>query len=290
MSDSALELLENGILSNGEPFKVYRLITPAEKTVPKQVIQYMIASLGYDNYRKYVNDQNYWRLYYRTAFDSQGAVDHLYLAEVNGSFAARVWFAYSRNSGFGNFGNVYTEPEHRRKGLMGILMKHCVAGFEASSAKMLCCSTGSKFAAASYIKSGFHLIYGGETGPLCLLKKQYGNHFLDMAEKYYSDNKIVKVRPAVIDDQYDCDKILDKLPAMRSDPPEPPPEAGCFVTEFRIAYQEMLNGSGKVLVAENSSGVCVGYSWQLNIFGKTVSHAVLHPDCRDQKNLMLNFD
>ena len=125
MNDSALELLEESILFTGEQLKVYRLITPSEKVVPKRVIQYMIASLGYDEYRKYVNDQNYWRLYYRTAFENKGAVDHLYLAEVNGEFAARVWFAYSRKSGFGNFGNVCTETEHRKKGLMSILMKHC---------------------------------------------------------------------------------------------------------------------------------------------------------------------
>ncbi|MBQ4315508.1 MAG: GNAT family N-acetyltransferase [Lentisphaeria bacterium] len=290
MSDSALELLETTVLSTGENCKVYRLITPTEKVVPKRVIQYVISSLGYDNYRKYVNDQNYWRLYYRTAFSNQGAVDHLYLAEVNGEFAARVWFAYSRRSGFGNFGNVYTETEHRQKGLMSILMRHCVAGFEASDAKMLCCSTGSKIAAASYVKSGFHLIYGGETGPLCLLKKELGDHFSDVAEKYYKDNKIVKVRPGTIDDQYDCDKILDKLAAMRANRSEPPPEAGCFVTEYRIAFQESLNGNGKVLVAENSMGAAVGYSWQLNLYGRKVTHVVLHPDCRDQRELMLNFD
>ena len=258
MNDSALELLEESTLFTGEQLRVYRLITPNEKAVPKSVIQYIIASLGYDEYRKYVNDQSYWRLYYRTAFENKGAVDHLYLAEVNGEFAARVWFAYSRKSGFGNFGNVYTEPEHRKKGLMTVLLKHCSAGFEASDAKMLCCSTGSPHAAASYVKIGFHMIYGGETGPMCLLKKSCGNHFFEMAEKYYSDNKIVKVRPGTIDDQYDCDKILDKLPAMRENRPTPPPEAGCFVTEYRIAYQEMLNGNGQILVAENSSGVCVG--------------------------------
>lgn len=290
MQESALDLLEEGVLSGGENYKIYRLVTPTERVVPKRVKQYITASLGFDNYRMYVNDQSYWRLYYRTAFDNQGAVDHLYLAEVDGEFAARVWFAYSRRSGFGNFGNVYTETEHRQKGLMNILMKHCVAGFEASDAKMLCCSTGNKIAAASYIKSGFHLIYGGEVGPLCLLKKSCGNHFLDVAKKYYSDNRIVKVRPGTIDDQYDCDKILDKLPEMRANPPEPAPEAGCFVTEFRIACQEMLNGNGKVLVAENSSGVCVGYSWKLNLFGREVTRVVLHPDCRNQNDLMLNFE
>ena len=290
MQESALDLLEEGVLSGGENYKIYRLVTPTERVVPKRVKQYITASLGFDNYRMYVNDQSYWRLYYRTAFDNQGAVDHLYLAEVDGEFAARVWFAYSRRSGFGNFGNVYTETEHRQKGLMNILMKHCVEGFNASDAKMICCSTGSKIAAASYVKSGFHLIYGGETGPLCLLKKEYGEHFFDMAKKYYSDNEIVKIRPGTIDDQYDCDKIMDKLPEMRANRPAPPPEAGCFVTEYRIAYQEVLNGNGKILAAENRAGVCVGYSWQLNLYGKTVSHAVLHPDCRDQAEKMLNFD
>ena len=289
MPDSALDLLEEGCLAGGECYKIYRLITPTERVIPKRVKQYITASLGFDEYRKYVNDQNYWRLYYRTVLDNQGAVDHLYLAEVEGEFAARVWFAYSKRSGFGNFGNVYTETEHRQKGLMSILMKHCAAGFESSDAKMLCCSTGSKVAAANYIKSGFHLIYGGETGHMCLLKKECGKHFLDMAEKYYSNNLIVKVRPGTIDDQYDVDKIMDKLPAMRSNPPEPPPESGCFITEYRIAYQEVLNGNGKILVAENSSGVCVGYSWKLKIYGREVTHTVLHPDCRHQKDLLLKF-
>jgi GNAT superfamily N-acetyltransferase len=285
-----MQLLEESTLSTGEQLKVYRLITPAENNVPERVKRYITASLGYDNYRKYVNDQAYWRLYYRMVFDGEGAIDHLYLAEVDGVFAARIWFAYSRRTFFGNFGNVYTEPEYRKRGLMNILMKHCMAGFQQSDARMLCCSSGSKFAVDSYVKSGFHLIYGGETGPLCLLKKEYGSHFFDIAKEYYSDNKIVKVRPGTIDDQYDCDKVLDKLPAMRENPPEPPPAGGCFVTEYRIAFQEMLNGNGRILVAENAKGAAVGYSWQLRLYGRTVSHSVLHPDCRNQQDLMLNFN
>ena len=290
MDNSALELLEQSTLETGEQLKVYRLITPAEKAVPERVKRYIMASLGYDNYRQYINDQAYWRIYYRSAFDGNGAIDHLYLAEVDGNFAARVWFAYSRRTHFGNFGNVYTEPEYRQRGLMNVLMKHCMAGFQASDARMLCCSSGNKFAVKSYLKSGFHLVYGGETGPLCLLKKEYGSHFFDIVKEYYSDKTIVKVRPGDIDDQYDCDKVLTKLPAMRQMPPEPAPEGAPFVTEFRIALQESINGNGKVMVAENVKGAIVGYSWQLKLYGRTVTHTVMHPDCREQKDLLLDFD
>ena len=109
-----MELLKEDILQDGTDVKVWHIVTPG-MSIPDHVIQYLIGSIGFDSWQVAVQEQNYWRQYYRNAFEGKGAADHLFLAEINGVFAARAWYAYSRRSGYGNFGNVYTEVPFRRR-------------------------------------------------------------------------------------------------------------------------------------------------------------------------------
>ena len=133
-------------LSDGREVRILRFISPGDD-VPEDVIRYMIGSLGFDSYNKYIQVQAYWRSWYRESFDGllDGVFSHLYVAEVEGEYAARLWFAYSRENGLGNFGNVYTETRFRRLGLMGCLMAPCMADFDAAEdARLLCCSSGNR--------------------------------------------------------------------------------------------------------------------------------------------------
>ena len=207
-----LDIIQEGKLEDGRAYKIIRIITP-ETSVPDRIIRYIMGSLSYEKYRQYVKDQAYWRLYYRESFDGHTAdsvVDYLYLAEVEGQFASRLWFAYNKRSGFGNFGNVYTETEYRRQGIMTMLLKPCAEDFQKSGAKMLCCSTGSAHAANSYRKVGFDTIYGGVVGPMCISKV----NFFEEEEKAFPGNEPLVVRAGTPGDQFDIDKFLAYTKAM----------------------------------------------------------------------------
>ena len=62
-----MELLKETSMADGRSLRIYRQITPDKEPVPERLIRYMISSIGFDSYRKFVHDQNYWRLYYRAA-------------------------------------------------------------------------------------------------------------------------------------------------------------------------------------------------------------------------------
>ena len=153
-------------MSDGRTLRVLRFVSPGDE-VPERVVRYVIGSLGFDSYNEYIQTQAYWRSWYRESFEGRldGVESRLYLAEVDGVLAARVWFAYAREGGFGNFGNVYTETAYRRLGLLSELMAPCMADFEAArDARILCCWGATPVAVRTYRKRGFRLTYGGEIG------------------------------------------------------------------------------------------------------------------------------
>lgn len=283
-----MELLKETKLADGRSLRVYRQITPDKNAVPERLIRYVISSIGFDAYRQYVNDHNYWRLYFRAAFDGEGAVDHFYIAEVDGEFAARVWFAYSPESGLGNFGNVYTEPRYRRLGLMKELMEFCVRDFRASPAKLLCCATGNEFAAASYRKFGFQMTYGGAAGKMHIINPAYGSHFRDVEKRCFDGSGIKSVRRGRAGDQFDCDKFLvHTKPFCGTLRGSAGPDA--YVTEYRIAWQDQKTGIAVTAVAENASGAVCACAYAVRAFGRNCLNFTVHPDNAAEVKQLLDF-
>lgn len=271
-----MELLKTYDAPDKSRVRIWRWIAPDTED-EMRLARYLTASLGFDSYRKYVNDQAYWRLYYREALAGHNApevIDHLYLAEVDGVFVARVWFAYGIRSGRGNFGNVYTEQEFRRRGLMNELLKPCARDFQDSPARMLCCASGDKFAVQSYLKYGFKLIYGGEVGPLCLCK----NDFFAEAEAAFADLSGLSVRPGRLADQFECDKFLKYIPAMLHNPRAHRIGPAAKISEYRIAFQEVLSGNGVVNVVETPRGDVAGYAFALTDDSQCFMDFTVHCD------------
>lgn len=272
-----MELLKEKTLPDGRTLRLYRQITPDSDPVPERLIRYVISSLGFDSYRKYVHEQNYWRLYYRAAFDGEGAVDHLYIAEVDGTFAARVWFAYDPVSGYGNFGNVFTEPEFRRMGLMSELLPYCVQDFYDSPAKLLCCGTGNQFAAASYRKCGFQMTYGGETGLMHIIDPKAGAHFSDLEKAAFDGSKVQRVRVGTAGDQFPCDKFLVYTSALHGTP-RGTSGPDSYVSDYRTVWQDHKNGNAVTAVAENGTGTVCAYAYAVKAFGRNCLNFTVHPD------------
>ena len=264
-----MKVMVEKTLQTGEHLRILRFVTPEE--IPERVIRYWIASLRFDTYRLYVSSISYWRLYFREVFAGNFAsetVDHIYIAEVNGEYAARMWFAYSKKTLHGNFGHVFTEPAFRKRGLMSELLKVCIADFYASPAKMLCCASGNEGAVRAYVSSGFELIYGGTTGPLALLKK--GTFEEEMSRCFEKGGKPCIIREGTIGDQFDCDKNLVYSRNVYCGKRNFRRGIARLIPDFCTAYQGVLSGNGKVFVAENAQGAIIGYAFALNFYGNGV--------------------
>ena len=285
-----MELLNVKTMADGRTLRIYRQITPATEPVPERLIRYVISSIGFDSYREHVHEQNFWRLHYRTAFAGEGCIDHLYLAEVDGTFAARVWFAYSPETGFGNFGNVYTEPAFRRLGLMWDLLQYCVKDFYDSPAQLLCCGTETAYAAATYRKAGFQMIYGGEIGLMHIIDPKAGAHFIDLEKKYFDGSKIQNIRSGEPRDQFACDKFLVYTSALQG-PDSAWGSTGpdAYICDYRTAWQEHKNGIAVTAVAENAKGAVCAYAYAVKAFGRNCLNFVVHPDNKGEIRELLDF-
>ncbi|MDD5727227.1 MAG: GNAT family N-acetyltransferase [Victivallales bacterium] len=248
----------------------------SQEKASTEIVRYMLSSIGYESYRCSPGDQSYWRLYYREALAGNfypETVDHLFLAELDGRFAARIWFAYNSGTGHGNFGNVFTEPEFRKRGLMNELLAPCIKAFRDSPARRLCCASGNKFAVASYLNAGFKLIYGGECGPLTLTKD---GDYLEETKRAFAGKTIAAVRAGTIGDQFECDKYLYYTENIYQGKRHFRRGPAGWISDYRGAYQEMLSGNGTVYVAENTTGTVVGYAFALNVQGNSILDFTLH--------------
>lgn len=270
-----MEIFSETKLATGEQLRILHWNAP-EKT-PRKYADYVSASFGSNHPHNDLYTIGGWRAYFSDAMSGAyypEVVDHWFFAEIDGECAGRMWFAYSARTRRGNFGNVMTEPQFQRRGIMTVLLKYCMEEFYRSPAKMLCCASGNPYAVASYLKVGFELIYEGKTGPLCLIKK---GSFLDQAQEAFNGNRIVKIRRGIIGDQFDCDKFLAYIPEIknRAYPFRGGPSAA--IPEFRLALQETLGGHGTVHVALNSRNECVGYAFAAILHGLPLLDFTVHP-------------
>ena len=192
-----------------------------------------------------------------------------------------MWFAYAREGGFGNFGNVYTETAYRRLGLLSELMAPCMADFDAArDARILCCGSGNRFAVRTYLKSGFRLTYGGETGFLERTRRP-GEDFHSIEREVFADARLASIRPGAPADQFVADKFIAHTePVLRGLGARRGPAAA--VPEFRVARIEAEIGGGVVNVACNAAGTVTGHCFALASGGAGLldftAHAASLPD------------
>lgn len=270
-----MDLLQETTQPDGAQVKIFHLTPPEEDaSVIRRMGDYLFHSLGSDNYRQTAMDINAWRLYYLDSLAGRYAaeiVDHIYIAEVNGTPAARLWFGYTRRSGHGNFGNVLTEPEWRQRGLLNLLLDCFIRDFMAEPVAFLCCGSDNPYAIRSYRRYGFYMLYGGESGLMCLGKRD----FFEEAARCYPGPGAVTIRPGTIADQFECDRFLACIPAMQS---VRAPGADSGIRNYRTAFQECLSGRACVMVAENETGSDAGYAFAAVTPGGDRLDLYLHPD------------
>lgn len=271
-----LELISTEKL-NADELKIWRVKTDTPTEGAVRFLRFIQGTTGNDNPRNGRRDLSYWRIYFHDAFAGKNypeVIDYFYCAEVNGEIAARMWFAYAPASNFGNFGNILTVPEFRRRGILRRLMPHFLKDFEESPAKCLACATGTPFAARTYMDYGLKLIYPGTTGSMALVKPEWGS-FNELDARLFADAAPIRFRPGVLGDQFRIDKFLRYCRAFHEEPPR------SQLMDYRCCMQETLNGNGRIAVAENAAGAPVGFAWTGFFDGLQRMTFLLHPGAGD---------
>ena len=190
-------------LKNGERMKIRLVATPAPEYTDR-LIHFL------DHKPDWVDRKIRQQLNgaYRPA-----CVDKFFVGEIGDQLAGHLWYGYaSPGSGIANFGEVYTAPEHRRKGVADELMRFFCEDFNNSPALMALCTAGT-VAARIYFRYGFQtVIPGADSGPLMLLnasrKKLAGRNFQECAEDYYRPGQPVTTIPGTIAHRHDIDCVL----------------------------------------------------------------------------------
>ncbi|MEW6357155.1 MAG: GNAT family N-acetyltransferase [Planctomycetota bacterium] len=208
-------------------------------------------------------------------------IDRYFVGEIGGRIAGQVWYGYS-NSGTGvaNFGEVYTEPEHRNKGVLTELMKVFAQNFTNSPARAALCTAGAGQAAATYCKFGFQpVIAGADRGPHILVKQRIAANFSEFERAYYTPGQEISVSIGSMKHRHDIDTLLRFSTILRrgaehGDPLKYSSASGAslamrvgmatHVANYMDACFQAEDGRGMVTVAATGKGNVVGWSFFLN--------------------------
>ena len=202
-----------------------------------------------------------WQLYYDEVFQNRtpGVRNFLYVGRANGTPCCRMWFAYNQTTGVGNFGNVLTLPEFRRRGIMREVLSVCVRDILNSEA-LFCSCAAAEAAAATYEQAGFRRIFSPEMPPMALMRESVAPSFGEVTEEVYRDAAGATIRDGTLADRFDCDKLLCyALEVYRKIPVEG--KAPSYLALWE-EYVRFGRANIKVLVAR--SGFCAGYAYMLD--------------------------
>jgi len=194
-------------------------------------------------------------------------VDKFFIGEINNHIVGEVWYGLPKNrTGIGNFGETYTEPLHRRKGVASELVKALVDDFHKGDGKCLLCGAG-RDPGRIYEKYGFRFMQNTvKPEGMALLNKGVGDNFRAFDEWYFEGGFDVKVREGNIADRHDCDRMLYFSKGIE--------EINnswhrAFIANQAPGFLDALfcveDGKGIVTVMENSKGHIMGYSFFLNL-------------------------
>ncbi|OGV65716.1 MAG: hypothetical protein A3K18_31835 [Lentisphaerae bacterium RIFOXYA12_64_32] len=210
--------------------------------------------------------------------------DRYFLGEIGGEIAGQLWYGYARGGWqIANFGHVYTHVRHRKKGVTNVLMRFFLDDFNARPVRAALCGTGSPWVAAIYLRHGFRAVVpAAETGPLILLKNEYGADFCDFEARYFAPGQTWQVGVGTMEQRHDVDLVLRDALFVRN---LVPPRVGMAsrVSSYQTACFLAEDGQGLVTVAGTDDGRALGWAFLLNTgsaleAGSKVFGFEIHPD------------
>jgi len=138
--------------------------------------------------------------------------DTYYLAREGQKALSRLWTGWGDHAdAIGNWGNFYTDADHRGKGIGGSLLNFWFADFKDRSdlPRCLLCSAGTKELTELYGKFGFRTaIEGTDHGPLYLPLGNSPASFREFYNEYYKPSSVLYHRRAMIGYRHEIDCLL----------------------------------------------------------------------------------
>jgi len=211
--------------------------------------------------RRYLKTDG-WERYYHDMFSGASAdecTDFLYAALVDGVPAGRMWFGYSNRTRCGNFGNVETFPEFRRRGIMREELQQMAADFGESNALFVSCGAADT-AAPAYAEIGFKRILGPENHAMALVKPEAGS-FAEILKKAYGNNRNAVIRAGKRGDRFELDKLLAYAPEIEFQRNRERNMFSQLIPDYMHAFQHVVPEHSALSVVESAAGFCAGFAY-----------------------------
>ncbi len=265
-------------LENGQQMEVYLLTTPADGYTEK--LCHFLEHKG----------PVYFRDIQQRLLGNYASVciDKYFIGEIEGEIAGQIYYGYPVDgTGIGNFGHVYTEPRHRKKGISKELMPFVMEDFYKSPARALLCSTGTPWVAKIYFEYGFQpVVPGADSGPLVLFNKGVAGDFDGFSQEYFTAGSSIRTKLGSMKECFDADKMLACDLGRRNIEWRRVGMASC-VNDYRGAVFMQEDGQGIVTVATSEYGSLVGWGFFLNTgsvheSSSKVFDFIMHPNYESQ--------
>ena len=191
--------------------------------------------------------------------------DKYFIGEIDGRIAGQIWYGYATTgTGIANFGHVYTEPDHRKKGITEELMKVFLDDFSKSPVRAALCGTGTPWVASIYFKYGFQAVRENATsGMLILLNKDCGGNFNEFEAEYFRPGQEIVTLPGTMEHRHDVDEMLKGALDIRGMQAKRL-SVSTAINSYQSAYFMAEDGQGVLSVAKATGGSVVGWSFCLN--------------------------
>ena len=138
--------------------------------------------------------------------------DIYYVAHENGKALCRHWMGWGKHTdAIGNWGNFYTDPQFRGKGIGGKLLSFWYQDFQTITKPPLCfmCSAGTKELTELYGRFGFKpAIEGTEFGFLYMPIGDSPDSFREFRQTYYKSSDTLYHRKASVNYRHEIDCLL----------------------------------------------------------------------------------
>ncbi len=215
--------------------------------------------------------------------------DRYFIGKIDGKIVASLWYGLPvRGIGIGNFGNTFTVPEHRGKGIMKQLMRLLSEDFQKSAGVALFCVSGEMTGNKIYGPAGFEFISEERSGggrPMMNLKKEYAGSLDELESVYFKPGGGLSVRPGNAADHFIFDKFMPHTKGFKKLSERWHSVFLCSrIKNYLDAFFMAGDGLGEVLAAEMPGGRAAGYAFILFI-GSSVERECatmdffIHPGC-----------
>ena len=138
--------------------------------------------------------------------------DTYYVAREGKKALARLWTGWgAHEDAIGNWGNFFTDEEHRGKGIGAALLTLWLSDFEGRSDLPLCllCSAGTKELTDLYGRFGFRpAIEGTDHGGLYLPLGKSPASFRSFYREYYTPSPVLYHKRATVGYRHEIDCLL----------------------------------------------------------------------------------